>query len=153
MSGRSWNAIVLAPLVLLTTAGCATYGQQYGQQSARQVFYEVPCDMPGAFRADLESSKPEASVDPTDGAAAGSPMPANGDSAPPEEASRQQLCLAQADAVPRRYAGRAYGYYDNGWWPYGTRGGYFGFGIGLGRHHGGHSGGGHRGGHRGGGRH
>lgn len=133
--------IVLPSLVALATGACSTYPQQ----AQPRLFYEVPCDMPGAFRAD---------VHPTDSAMAhptGSTVQQPATTNPPNAVSavRQPLCLAQADLVPPRYARRPYSFYNDYWGPYQSRG-YFGLSVGFGGRHGG----GHRGMvHHGGGRH
>lgn len=137
--------IALTPVLVVVTGACATYPRGVSPQ----VFYEVPCDTPGAFRADLRPADPAVAYPP--GAAAPSaPRSAQAVARPP---GAQPLCLAQAEVVPRRYARRAYRYYNDSWWPYRSRS-YLGFGIGFGHFGGGHFGGGHHGGgHHGGGRH
>lgn len=137
MPGHRWFVVALAVLGL---SACATSPREVSPQ----VFYEVPCDMPGAFRADVRPVALETGPPPT-----GAPTPAPSSSSPPARPpSAQPLCLAQAGVVPRSYARRAYRYYDDYWWPYRARGS-FGFGIGLGHHGGGH----HRVSHHGGGHH
>lgn len=142
MISRRSLIIVLTPLA---TGACATYPRE----APPQVYYEVPCDMPGAFRADVRPADPGAAYPP------GSAAPPASSSYPPaaRPLSAQPLCLAQAEVVPRRYARRAYRYYNDYWWPYRGRS-YLGFGLGFGHFGGGHFGGRHHGGvHHGGGRH
>ena len=126
----------LAPLAALGTAGCVSYPAQVRPQ----VYYEVPCDMPGAFRADprpAQLSAPDRA--PPDAVVDGSAYSSNVNSP-----GAQPLCLAQAEVVPPSYARRAYRYYNNYWWPYQGRS-HFGFSLGLGHFGGRHSGGGHHG--------
>lgn len=152
MISRRSLGIVLTPVAALATGACATYPRE----APPQVYYEVPCDMPGAFRADVRPADPNAAYSP--GAAAppaSSSYPPASSSYPPaaRPPSAQPLCLAQAEVVPRRYARRAYRYYNDYWWPYRGRS-YFGFGMGFGHFGGGHLAGGHfGGGHHGGGHH
>lgn len=137
--------VLLTPLTAaLLLGGCATYPRE----ARPQVYYEVPCDMPGAFRADVRPVETGAAY-PQEAAAS----PA-GPSDPPAafRPGAQPLCLAQAEVVPRRYASRAYRYGNDYWYPYRGRS-RFGFGLGIGHFGGGHFGGGHHGrGHHGGGR-
>lgn len=152
MSYRLPSAIFIAALGVLGTSGCTTLSGPQGQ-----VFYEVPCHMPGAFRAQLAPAQ-SAPPPPPPAAAAGeaaAPPPPIGVPGAAYEPGYGSICLASAATLPGGYRGTAYGYYDNYWRPY--RGyGFFGLGIGLGhgRHHGGRHGGGHHGGgHHSGGHH
>ena len=132
--------IAVPSLAALATGACSTYPQQ----AQPRLFYEVPCGMPGAFRADVHPSDP-AMADPS-GSAVAQPAPTDLPSAAP--AGRQPLCLAQAEAVPPRYARRPYSFYNDSWWPYQSRS-FFGLSVGLGGgHHGGHGGVVHHGGGR-----
>lgn len=136
---------LLIVLAALGTGACATYPSR---EVPPQVYFEVPCDMPGAFRADVRPADPGAVYPP---GAAAPPVPSSSPPAalPPRA---QPLCLAQAEIVPPRYARRGYRYYNDYWWPYRGRSS-FGFGLGFGHLGGGHFGGRHHGGgHHGGGR-
>jgi uncharacterized membrane protein YgcG len=145
MSRRRSLVIALTPAVVVVTGACATYPRE----APPQVFYEVPCDMPGAFRSDVRPADPAAA----DALGTAAPLPAPSSLPRARPPGAQPLCLARAEVVPRRYARRAYGYYNNSWWPYRGRS-YLGFGIGFGHFGGGHFGGGHHGGgHHGGGHH
>ncbi len=144
MIRRRFLVLALTPVAVLATGACATYPRE----APPQVYYEVPCDMPGAFRADVRPADVSSAYPP------GAATPAATPSSPPvaRPPGAQPLCLAQAEVVPPRYARRAYRYYDDYWWPYRGRS-YFGVGVGFG-HSRGHFGGGYHGGsHHGGGRH
>lgn len=131
-------------LAALGTGACATYPRE----APPQVYYEVPCDMPGAFRADVRPAGPGTAFPP---GTAATPAPSSYPVAA-RQPDAQPLCLALAEVVPPRYARRAYRYANDYWWPYRGRS-RFGFGVGFGGFGGGHHGVRHHGGgHHGGGR-
>ena len=135
MIGRR-SLVALTQLDVLGTGACAIYPQQ----APPQAYLEVPCDMPGAFRADVRPLDWDAAYPPGTVARSASPYASPTAGLP----GAQPLCLAKAEVVPPRYARRAYGYDNNGWSPYRSSG-YFGFGLGVGHLGRGHFGGGHTG--------
>ncbi len=145
--------LAAASAALLAISGCATYQSQQPQL----VYYAVPCNTPGAFKAQLSSATAQLAANASRGTSSTAvEAQANAASSP--------TCLVAAQLDDRSYA-RNYGNYGSYYGYAGGYGPYYGYGgfghpfygsvaiFGHGGGHGGFNDGGHSfgGGHAGGG--